>query len=129
MASIFSKIISGEIPSFKIYEDDNFLAFLDINPNALGHTLCIPKKEIDQIFDLDDQTLSGLMIFSKKVAKAIKKAVVCKRVGISVIGLEVPHVHVHLIPINKMDDMLFESKIHLKQDEFTEIMKKIKSYI
>ena len=129
MASIFTKIISGEIPSYKIYEDENYLAFLDINPNALGHTLCIPKKEIDEIFDLDDHTLSGLMIFSKKVAKAIKKAVVCKRVGISVIGLEVPHVHVHLIPINKMDDMLFESKIHLKQDEFTEIMKKIKSYI
>ena len=129
MASIFTKIISGEIPSYKIYEDENYLAFLDINPNALGHTLCIPKKEIDQIFDLDDQTLSGLMIFSKKVARAIKKAVVCKRVGISVIGLEVPHVHVHLIPINKMDDMSFESKIHLKQDEFTEIMKKIKSYI
>ena len=129
MASIFTKIISGEIPSYKIHEDENYLAFLDINPNALGHTLCIPKKEIDQIFDLDDQTLSGLMIFSKKVARAIKKAVVCKRVGISVIGLEVPHVHVHLIPINKMDDMSFESKIHLKQDEFTEIMKKIKSYI
>ena len=129
MASIFTKIISGEISSYKIYEDENYLAFLDINPNALGHTLCIPKKEIDQIFDLDDQTLSGLMIFSKKVARAIKKAVVCKRVGISVIGLEVPHVHVHLIPINKMDDMSFESKIHLKQDEFTEIMKKIKSYI
>ena len=129
MASIFTKIISGEIPSYKIHEDENYLAFLDINPNALGHTLCIPKKEIDQIFDLDDQTLSGLMIFSKKVARAIKKAVVCKRVGISVIGLEVPHVHVHLIPINKMDDMSFETKIHLKQDEFTEIMKKIKSYI
>ena len=129
MASIFTKIISGEIPSYKIYEDENYLAFLDINPNALGHTLCIPKKEIDEIFDLDDHTLSGLMIFSKKVAKAIKKAVVCKRVGMSVIGLEVPHVHVHLIPINKMDDMSFKSKIDLKQDEFTEIMKKIKSYI
>ena len=129
MASIFTKIISGEIPSYKIHEDENYLAFLDINPNALGHTLCIPKKEIDQIFDLDDQTLTGLMIFSKKVARAIKKAVVCKRVGISVIGLEVPHVHIHLIPINKMDDMSFETKIHLKQDEFTEIMKKIKSYI
>ncbi|MBT3281738.1 MAG: HIT domain-containing protein [Cryomorphaceae bacterium] len=129
MASIFTKIISGEIPSFKIYEDDNYLAFLDINPNALGHTLCIPKKEINEIFDLDDETLSGLMIFSKKVAHAIKKAVVCKRVGVSIIGLEVPHVHVHLIPINKMNDMSFESKINLTQDEFIEIMKKIKSYI
>ena len=129
MASIFAKIISGEISSFKIYEDDNYLAFLDINPNALGHTLCIPKKEINEIFDLDDETLSGLMIFSKKVAHAIKKAVVCKRVGVSVIGLEVPHVHVHLIPINNMNDMSFESKINLTQDEFIETMKKIKSYI
>ena len=129
MASIFTKIISGEIPSFKIYEDDNYLAFLDINPNALGHTLCIPKKEINEIFDLDDETLSGLMIFSKKVAHAIKKAVVCKRVGISVIGLEVPHVHVHLIPINTMDDMSFDSKIQLTNDQFVEIMNKIKSYI
>ena len=129
MASIFTKIISGEIPSFKIYEDENYFAFLDINPNALGHTLCVPKKEVDQVFDLDDDALSGLIIFSKKVAHAIKKAVVCKRVGISVIGLEVPHVHVHLIPINKMNDMSFESKINLTQDEFIEIMKKIKSYI
>ena len=129
MASIFTKIISGEIPSFKIYEDDNYLAFLDINPNALGHTLCIPKKEINEIFDLDDETLSGLMIFSKKVAHAIKKAVVCKRVGVSIIGLEVPHVHVHLIPINTMDDMSFDSKIQLTKHEFVEIMNKIKSYI
>ena len=129
MASIFTKIISGEIPSYKIYEDKNYFAFLDINPNALGHTLCVPKKEVDQVFDLDDDVLSGLIIFSKKVAHAIKKAVVCKRVGVSIIGLEVPHVHVHLIPINKMNDMSFESKINLTQDEFIEIMKKIKSYI
>ena len=129
MASIFTKIISGEIPSFKIYEDENYFALLDINPNALGHTLCVPKKEVDQVFDLDDDALSGLMIFSKKVAHAIKKAVVCKRVGVSIIGLEVPHVHVHLIPINKKNDMSFESKINLTQDEFIEIMKKIKSYI
>lgn len=129
MASIFSNIISGEIPSYKIYEDKDYFAFLDINPNALGHTLCIPKKEVDQVFDLDDDNLSGLMIFSKKVARAIKKAVVCKRVGISVIGLEVPHVHIHLIPINTMDDMSFDSKIQLTQDQFTEIMNKIKSYI
>ncbi len=129
MASIFSNIISGEIPSYKIYEDKDYFAFLDINPNALGHTLCIPKKEVDQVFDLDDDYLSGLMIFSKKVARAIKKAVVCKRVGISVIGLEVPHVHIHLIPINTMDDMSFDSKIQLTQDQFTEIMNKIKSYI
>ena len=129
MASIFSNIISGEIPSYKIYEDKYYFAFLDINPNALGHTLCVPKKEVDQVFDLDDDNLSGLMIFSKKVARAIKKAVVCKRVGISVIGLEVPHVHIHLIPINTMDDMSFDSKIQLTQDQFTEIMNKIKSYI
>ena len=129
MGSIFSKIISGEIPSFKIYEDDNFLAFLDINPNALGHTLCIPKKEIDHIFDLDDKTLSELIIFSKKVANAIKKAVVCERVGMSVIGLEVPHVHVHLIPINNMNDMSFDTKINMTDTQFIETMNKIKSYI
>ena len=129
MGSIFSKIISGEIPSFKIYEDDNFLAFLDINPNALGHTLCITKKEIDQIFDLDDKTLSELIIFSKKVANAIKKAVVCERVGMSVIGLEVPHVHVHLIPINNMNDMSFDTKINMTDSQFIETMNKIKSYI
>ena len=129
MASIFSKIISGEIPSFKIHEDDNFLAFLDINPNALGHTLCITKKEIDQIFDLDDKTLSELIIFSKKVANAIKKAVVCERVGMSVIGLEVPHVHVHLIPINNMNDMSFDTKISMTESQFHETMNKIKSYI
>jgi len=129
MASIFSKIISGEIPSFKIYEDDNFLAFLDINPNALGHTLCIPKKEIDQIFDLDDKTLAELIIFSKKIANAIKKAVVCNRVGISVIGLEVPHVHVHLIPINNMNDMSFDTKVSMTESQFIETMNKIKSYI
>ena len=129
MVSIFSKIISGEIPSFKIHEDDNFLAFLDINPNTIGHTLCIPKKEIDQIFDLDDETLSELIIFSKKVANAIKKAVVCERVGMSVIGLEVPHVHVHLIPINNMDDMSFDTKISMTDSQFNETMNKIKSYI
>ena len=129
MGSIFSKIISGEIPSFKIYEDDNFLAFLDINPNSLGHTLCIPKKEIDQMFDLDDKTLSELIIFSKKVANAIKKAVVCERVGMSAIGLEVPHVHVHLIPINNMNDMSFDTKISMTESQFIETMNKIKSYI
>ena len=118
MASIFSKIISGEIPSFKIYEDEKFLAFLDINPNTIGHTLCIPKKEVDQIFDLDDKTLSELIIFSKKIANAI-----------SVIGLEVPHVHVHLIPINNMNDMSFDSKIKMTENKFIETMNKIKSYI
>ena len=129
MASIFSKIVSGEIPSYKIHEDDKFLAFLDINPNSIGHTLCIPKKEIDQIFDLDDKTLSELIIFSKKIANEIKKAVVCERVGMSVIGLEVPHVHVHLIPINNMNDMSFDSKINITENQFVETMNKIKSYI
>ena len=129
MASIFTKIIQGKIPSYKIYEDKNYYAFLDINPNALGHTLCIPKKEIDELFDLDDETYKGLMIFSKKIARALKKALDCKRIGLSVIGLEVPHVHVHLIPINKMDDMSFNSKIKLSDDEFVDIMEKIKSYL
>ena len=129
MASIFTKIIQGEIPSYKIYEDENYYAFLDINPNALGHTLCIPKKEVDKLFDLDDETYKGLMIFSKKIAEALKKAVDCQRIGISVIGLEVPHVHVHLIPINKMDDMSFNSKIKLSDDEFVDVMEKIKSYL
>ena len=129
MASIFTKIIKGEIPSYKVYEDESYYAFLDINPNALGHTLCIPKIEVDKIFDLDDETYNGLMIFSKKIAKALKKAVDCKRVGISVIGLEVPHVHVHLIPINKMEDMSFNSKIKLNDDEFVNVMEKIKLYL
>jgi histidine triad (HIT) family protein len=129
MASIFTKIIKGEIPSYKVYEDENYYAFLDINPNAVGHTLCVPKIEVDKIFDLDDETYNGLMIFSKKIAKALKKAVDCKRVGISVIGLEVPHVHVHLIPINKMDDMSFNSKIKLSNHEFVNIMEKIKLYL
>jgi len=129
MASIFTKIIQGKIPSYKIYEDKNYYAFLDINPNALGHTLCIPKKEIDELFDLDDETYKGLMIFSKKIARALKKALDCKRIGLSVIGLEVPHVHVHLIPINKMDDMSFNSKIKLSDDELNDIMEKIKSYL
>jgi len=129
MASIFTKIIQGKIPSYKIYEDETYYAFLDINPNALGHTLCIPKKEVDELFDLDDETYKGLMIFSKKIARALKKALDCKRIGLSVIGLEVPHVHVHLIPINKMDDMSFKSKIKLSDDELNDIMEKIKSYL
>ena len=129
MSSLFSKIIKGHIPCYKVAETNDFLAFLDINPNAKGHTLCIPKKEVDKLFDLDDETYKGLMIFSKKIAEALKKAVDCQRIGISVIGLEVPHVHVHLIPINKMDDMSFNSKIKLSDDEFVDIMEKIKSYL
>lgn len=118
MASIFTKIINGEIPCYKIAEDEHFFAFLDINPNAKGHTLCVPKKEVDKIFDLDQETYMGLMAFSRKVAKALEKTVPCKRVGIAVVGLEVPHVHVHLIPINAMKDMTFNSKVSLTPDEF-----------
>ena len=110
MASIFSKIVQGKIPSYKIAEDKNYYAFLDINPNSRGHTLVIPKKEVNKLFDLDKETYTGLMDFSYRVAKALEKTVPCERIGMSVIGLEVPHVHVHLIPINFMDDMRFTKK-------------------
>lgn len=125
MASIFTKIINGEIPSYKVAETKDFIAFLDVNPNTKGHTLCVPKIEEDKIFDLDDVTYIGLMEFSKKVAVAIKKAIPCKRVGMSVIGLEVPHVHVHLIPLNTMDDARFVSKVKLTDEEFRAIAKSI----
>ena len=121
MASIFTKIVAGEIPSYKIAEDEHYFAFLDINPNAKGHTLVIPKKEVNKIFDLDKESYSGLMNFSYRVAKAIEKTVPCKRVGMSVIGLEVPHVHVHLIPITIMDDMRFTKKEKLSQQEFVDL--------
>ncbi|HDZ15485.1 hypothetical protein LCGC14_1548900 [marine sediment metagenome] len=127
MASLFTKIINGEIPSYKIAEDDNFLAFLDINPNAIGHTLCIPKIEVDKVMDLDEETYMGLMAFSRKVGKAIEASIDCKRVGMTIIGLEVPHVHVHLIPLNKMGDATFQHKITLTEEEFTSIAEKIKS--
>src|SRR4051812_40373377 len=107
MASVFSKIISGEIPAYKILENDKYLAFLDIQPLAIGHTLVIPKEETDYIFDLEDDALSGLILFSKKVAIGLRKAISCKRIGVSVIGLEVPHAHVHLIPLNQMNDINF----------------------
>ncbi|MFT4665544.1 MAG: histidine triad (HIT) family protein [Polaribacter sp.] len=110
MPSIFTRIINGEIPCHKIAEDENYLAFLDVNPLVKGHTLVIPKVEVDYIFDLDEATLSGLMIFAQKVAKGVKAAVACNRIGLSVIGLEVPHAHVHLIPINIMGDMNFSNK-------------------
>jgi histidine triad (HIT) family protein len=117
--SIFTKIINGEIPCYKVAEDDNFIAFLDINPVAKGHTLVVPKKEVDYIYDLDDETLAALWLFSKKVAKGIKAAVPCNRIGISVIGLEVPHAHVHLIPINKLDDMNFSrERAKFSSDEY-----------
>lgn len=129
MATIFTKIVNGEIPSYKIAETDDFLAFLDVNPNSKGHTLCIPKKEVNKLFDLDDTTYTGLMNFSKKVAIAIEKAIVCKRVGLTVIGLEVPHVHVHLIPLQSMEDARFINKQNLKLEEFQEIATAIKKML
>ena len=129
MATIFTKIVNGEIPCYKIAETDDFLAFLDVNPNAKGHTLCIPKKEVDKIFDLDEATYLGLMKFSRRVAKAIEKAVPCKRVGVTVIGLEVPHAHVHLIPLHSMEDARFIQKVQLSAEEFQEVAKSIKAYL
>ena len=120
MSTVFSKIIDGEIPCYKVAENDDFLAFLDINPNSIGHTLCIPKREVDDILDLDEMTYKNLMLFSRKVAKSIKQVIECKKVSISVIGLEVPHVHVHLIPINEMKDANFSNKVILSLSDFKE---------
>ena len=130
MSSIFTKIINGEIPSYKIAEDKNYFAFLDINPLSKGHTLVIPKKEVDYIFDLDDQTIEGLVVFSKKVAKAIEKVIACKRIGIAVLGLEVPHAHIHLVPINGALDIDFSRpKLKLTAEEFTDIAGKLSKAI
>jgi histidine triad (HIT) family protein len=121
MASLFSRIVNGEIPCYKIAEDQNYLAFLDVNPLAIGHTLVIPKKEIDYIFNMDDNLLAGLHLFSKKVALAIEKAIPCKRIGVAVIGLEVPHAHVHLIPLNTMNDINFtRPKLTVSKDKLEE---------
>jgi histidine triad (HIT) family protein len=117
MSSVFTKIINGELPAYKIAENDKFLAFLDVNPNAKGHTLCIPKQEINKIFDMDADLYGELMQFS------------CKRVGMAVIGLEVPHVHVHLIPLNEMDEMRFVNKVKLEQKEFTDLAKEVQKYL
>ena len=127
MSSIFTKILNGEIPAYKIAEDDKYLAFLDVNPNAKGHTLCIPKQEIDKIFDMDDELYLGLMKFSKKIAIALEKTVPCKRVGMAVVGLEVPHAHVHLIPLNHMDEMRFHDKVSLSKEEFEALAKSIQA--
>ncbi len=129
MASIFTKIIQGELPAYKVAENDDFLAFLDISPNTPGHTLCIPKKEVDKIFDLDERTYTGLMEFSRKVALAIGKAIPCQRVGMAVVGLEVPHVHVHLIPLNSMKDMDFSRKMTLSEEEFEAAQEAIKAQL
>ncbi|MCS6795240.1 MAG: HIT family protein [Raineya sp.] len=128
MASIFSRIVAGEIPCHKIAESENYLAFLDIFPVAKGHTLVIPKKEIDYIFDLDDDTLAGLHVFAKKVALAIQKAVPCERIGVAVVGLEVPHAHVHLIPINSMADMNFANKRAASQEELAQVAESIRKF-
>ena len=128
MASIFTKIVNGEIPSYKIAEDENYYAFLDIFPLAKGHTLVIPKKEVDYLFDLDDEILAGLNVFAKRVAKAIDKTIDCKRVGVVVLGLEVPHAHIHLIPLNSEADACFsQPKLKLSENEFKDIAEKISS--
>jgi histidine triad (HIT) family protein len=130
MASIFSKIVAGEIPSYKIAEDDKYYAFLDINPLAPGHTLVIPKKEIDYLFDLDDELIGGMMVFSKKVAVAIEKALPCKRVGVAVLGLEVPHAHIHLIPIQSEADINFSNpKLKFSKEEFVKIAESVKQFL
>lgn len=129
MPTVFTKIINGEIPCYKVAEDDNYLAFLDVNPNVKGHTLCIPKFEINKIFDMDEAHYLGLMHFSRKVAIALEKAVPCKRIGMSVIGLEVPHAHVHLIPLNEMSEMTFKHKVSLTKEEFESIAKSIQTYL
>ena len=128
MASIFTKIVNGEIPCYKIAETKDYLAFLDISPLAKGHTLVIPKKEIDYLFDINDELYRELFLFTKSVAKAIEQAVPCKRIGVTVIGLEVPHAHIHLIPINKVGDINFSNpKLKFSEKEFSEVAEKIRS--
>ena len=126
MASIFSKIAAGEIPSYKVAEDDRYFAFLDINPLAKGHTLVIPKVEVDYIFDVDDETLAGMMMFAKRVAIAIEKVVPCKRIGVAVLGLEVPHAHIHLVPLNSESNISFaKPRVKLSSDEFATLAAEI----
>lgn len=130
MATLFSKIINGEMPSYKIAENDKFYAFLDINPISMGHTLVVSKQEIDYIFDLEDRLLADMNVFAKKVAKAIESVVECERIGVAVIGLEVPHAHIHLVPINRIGDLSFSRpKLKLTEDEFKSISAKISSKV
>lgn len=130
MATIFTKIVKGEIPSYKIFEDERFYAFLDINPMAKGHTLVIPKKEVDYLFDIDDEMLKEMIVLSKKIAKAIEKAIECNRVGVMVVGLEVPHAHIHLIPIQSEGDMnLSNKRVELSKEEFGKIANDIVRYL
>lgn len=125
MPSIFSRIIARELPAYIVAEDAHYIAFLDVNPNAVGHTLCVPKKEADKLFDLDEASYLALMQFSRRVASALKQVVPCKRIGLSVIGLEVPHVHVHLIPLNEMDDIRFHKKVAPTKEEMHVLAEKI----
>ena len=128
MASVFTKIINGEIPCYKIAEDDRYFAFLDINPLREGHTLIVPKKETDYIFDLDDDTIAGMMVFSKKIATALQAAIPCVRIGVAILGLEVPHAHIHLVPMNSMEDVNFRNpKLKFTPEQFTATAEKIKN--
>ena len=130
METLFTKIIKGEIPSYKIAETEDYFAFLDINPIAKGHALVIPKTPVDYIFNLSDETLTGLVLFAKKIAVAIEKAIPCERIGIAVIGLEVPHTHVHLVPISQVGDLDFKApRLSFSKTEYEEILEKIKSYL
>ncbi len=130
MPTIFTRIINSEIPCYKIAEDDNYFAFLDISPLAKGHTLVIPKQEVDYIFDLDDKTYAGLTAFAKKIAEGIKKTIDCRRVGVAVLGMEVPHAHIHLIPLNKEGDMNFANpKLQLSSEEMADIAERIRKNI
>ena len=129
MATLFSKIIAGEIPSYKVAENESCYAFLDINPNTKGHVLCVPKNPVDQLFDLPQQEYLELMSFAKKIAKALKKAVPCKRIALSVVGLEVPHAHIHLIPLNEMDDIRFQKKVSLSPEEMQQTAEAIAAFV
>jgi histidine triad (HIT) family protein len=130
MTTIFSRIIQGEIPSYKIAEDKNYYAFLDINPLARGHTLVVPKAEVDYLFDMEDEMLAGMMVFARRIARAIERAVPCKRIGVAVLGLEVPQAHIHLIPINEIGDINFDKpKLKLTQEEYVEMAEMIKGFL